>query len=380
MGIRITMTLEDNKPVLHIPEKSIPKHLRRPQPIRLPQRQEYETTAYIYGGGGVKITPEGIKIPRTGVSGPIPEIGIPTDLVITHVFKDGRWITVEEKPVLTPIRWSPRRWRASIPVSIRYKYRIVPGTKVRMMYTEYVTRFVVPKLKIHHLSKEYYADWDEENRWMTWYVPEDTPCYDTLALALKERIYAGAECHFEETHVNIDFIFSAFGGKYISRKTGYAFRNMAVRNYTATVEIDYPLLVEIRAFYLTSCPKEFYQDEKRYIPLLDALRITVQNIVYFFTQSIRHAEKEGKVTYETTPISIEEMEVEVLGEEENVEVDYAEADPFPFYKAVKYVRIINEQTYKRRKGKPYIYHDVDIEEELKIHPLVEIKDGFIWMR
>ena len=394
MGVILPLKQVEKKIELHIPEEYIPEEaiVEEFKPIKIEKPRILQTTAYIYGGGGVKIrytyrgTPPrayAVRIPRVGVSGLI-EKGIPLNLTLTHVFIDGRWEEVIEKPVLHPTTWTRKRWRAEIPSAIRYKYIIEPGTPLRLSYTEYVEKWV--KLKKIRLFIYCYGDiyetyYNPEARNAIWVIPDNIESYQNLLQGFIEQTAPSAECHFDGNRVYIDFIFSSFAGKYISSKTRFAYRSMAVRNYTATEEVDYPFLAEIRAFIITTCPKTFYQDKTRYMKLLDALRITVENMTYFFTTSIRHAEKKGAVLYEITPVFLEEMpEVETYGEEDNIKLSYGETEPYPYYKVIKYIRIINEQTAKRRR-KPYIYHNDVIEKELRMNSIVKIdKNGFIWLR
>jgi len=395
MGIILPLKLVDNHIELHIPEKYIPPEAikEKLKAVKVKKPRILETTAYIYGGGGVKIRyvyrgmpprPYAVKIPRTGVSGLI-EKGIPLDLTLTHVYHDGVWEEVKEKPVLHPTTWTKRRWRAEIPSAIRYKYIIEPGTPVRLSYTEYITEWVklkTARLTIYCYREKYEVYYNAKTRKAVWRIPEDIECYTNLQQGFIDKTSPSAECHFDGNKIYIDFIFSGFAGKFISSKTRYAYRSMAVRNYTTIEDTDYPFLAEIRAFIITTCPKTFYQDKTRYMKLLDALRITCENMVYFFTTSIRAAEKKGSVYYETKPIYlVEQPEVETYGEEDNVKVSYGETEPYPYYRVIKYIRIINEETYKRRSRKPYVYHNDRIERDLHMSGIVEIdKHGFVWLR
>ena len=373
MGVHIPFRMEDDSIELWISGRFIKKYI--PTPVE--KQITYETETYVYGGGGILTTPEGLEIPRGGVSGRLP---MPADLTMTHIKRAGRWVEIPEKPTLHPRTWSSKTWRSGIPISIRYKYRILPGMPVRATYSKYVTEFIVP---IYNLGKTYYARWDGERKSVVWTVPERNECFEAVKAGFDVGVAPNAECHFELDGVHLDVLFSPFAGKIVSGKLRYAYRNMAVRNYTATAELDYPFLAEIRAFYLTPCAKDFYQEEDIYMTLLDALRITILNMVlYFFTPAkegnkysgLSYAEKiKGAVSFTAKPIT-----AETLGEEKNVKVHFGEAEPWPFGKAVKYVRVVNEQSFKRKKG-PYVYHNDIIESTLKTNPYVDIdRNGFVW--
>jgi len=375
LGEQIKIKFENNEPYLIVPNEILPREIR-PKPVRKKTVETVveEKTTYIYGGG-VIVTPDGVEIRRTGIWGHLP---IPVDLKLLAIYHDNKWIPVTEQPILHPVPWTAGRWRAQIPAQIRYKYKIMPNEKVRISYSKVVERFIVPKrLRLYHLGRIYYVPYNEKYKSYAWHIPHDNICREAIDMARKYNITGYCECFFNSDNdtLEVDIVFD--NEKYLSSLLGYAYRNMAVRNYTTTETTDYPFLAEFRATMLSVCPREFYQDRERHMKLIDALRITVENIVMFFTRSIRHAETEGAIEYVTTPVlEFEETE----GEEENTKVSYGEIQEYPFNHAIKYVRIINEQVYKRREGEEYIYLDKEIEEHLSAHPMLEIIRGFIWIK
>jgi len=414
----------DNRLEVEIPNEILPSEYITPKPTELATERIIETTTYVYGGKGptpeegleeaIKLVKQVPSRYRVGIGMParwVREYGYPIDLRLVEVYdiRKGEWIHVEEEPVLKLVPWGRDRWRAQVPVRIARKYDMYAfpekhplfkkyAMPVRLRYKYYTTELRPPKTpRIYHVGLYYTPTWIK-NKWI-WRIPKDIECYEPLLTGIETGVSPSAECHYEDGCVNIDFIFSGFAGKLVARKIGYAYRNMAVRNYTSKEEIDYPLLIEIRAFYISNCPKELKKKKKKYMELSKALEITVYNMLrYFFEQEapkeipgvgvfkniynpILTAESKGKIEYTTEGVSMEEYEIEVEGEEKNVKLDFGETEPYPYYKCVKYIRIINEQVYKRRKKKPYVYHNDEIEERLKLHPDVEVdENGFVWKR
>jgi len=94
--------------------------------------------------------------------------------------------------------------------------------------------------------------------------------------------------------------------------------------------------------------------------------------------------------YKTLPafgLKEDDSLIETAGTMINEKYDYEEIKSFPFYRCYKYVRVINEQSYKRairgaRKYRQmYEYLNHEIESELKTHTdKIVDKDGFIWRR
>jgi len=270
---------------------------------------------------------------------------------------------------------------------------IIRGTTLPVT-TKKIVRKRVRNVIVSHFNREYNTENYAVNRWR-WIIPDHIVCHPILKRSLELGVTPECECHLVNDIIQVDFIFSDVSGKFVSRDLGFAYRSMAVRNYTATVDVDYPFLVEIRATILTNCPKEFYQNPHQYQRLMDALGITVANMTYFFTKSVRHAEKVDKVKFIQTridklkiadldydPVVFEEYPLinETEGEEENMKISFGETMDYPFYKAIKYIRIINEQSYKRRGDNDYIYLNDEIEDVLHKNPLVDVDaNGFVWI-
>jgi len=252
---------------VQIPQEYIPDEIKKKQvtPKRLKQPNIIETETYIYGGGG-KITVDGIVIPRTGISGLIKE-AIPTDMIVTHIQKNGIWIPVDIPHMLHPVTWSKNRWRSGIPIALRRKYKILPNDKVRVSYTEYITEFIpsyIGKLAIYYHGRQYNIRLNDDGS-ATWIIPNDIRCYETIKTSFDINIACQIQLEHmpKEFNKNIyiaEFIFSKIGGKYVSRKQDYAYRAMVVKNYSSvkTERNDYPELIEIRATYISSCPIEYY--------------------------------------------------------------------------------------------------------------------------
>jgi len=230
--------------------------------------------------------------------------------------------------------------------------------------------------------------------------------YDILKKAKDTGIQVYGDFHkFDDKNVSVDFLFDPNQSRYFVSQTGSAYRYMTLRNYTSQdpKESAKYLLCEIRATMLVMYPREYYQEAKRFMTLMDALRITVKNLSMFFTQSIRYAEKIGEKYQKEHGVPLEppKVEYETMGEEENVQVSAGETMGHPFYYVEKYVRITNEQSVRRKQGRnvrpmdrrlwnffqlrpetrAHIYDNNQIEEVLTANPFVEVdKHGMVWIR
>lgn len=364
MGLQIPITRYRDRIVLDIPQDYIPtvREVEIVKPVMIP------ANTYTYGGGGL-VKVDNVIIPRTGIYGKIP---IPINPKLTHFGKKGakKLTYIKEEPILYPGYWRRGLWRANIPKNIRVKYRILPEMEVQLVYTERVPAWIV---NITHLGKTYYARWYRRQGIVRWEILENVQYYDIIKNAIDGGMSPFGDLHIEKDMVYVDFVFTPNEGKRISRHNRIVYRNMTLRNYTATVELDYGFLAEIRATYLSCCPRNFYQSKQDFMSLMDALRITVENIVNFWFQfkgegsHIRYAEKKGKVKYEVT------------GEEIQKRVSFGEVADFPFYKCDKYVRIVAHDN-------EYEYDDDrltrDLSGKLLKDGAIIIVDGsgFIWLR
>lgn len=367
MGLQIPITESMGQYVVDIPEEYVPLV----RPVEIPEKVMISANTYVYGGGGI-VKIDDIQIPRTGIWGNLP---IPIGAKLTHFRKTPRskWIYIPEEPKILPGFWRPGFWRASIPRDIRVKYRILPDMEVQLVYTERVSAWLVA---VYHLGKEYYARWYPRIHIVRWVIEPDNQCYNAIDTSFKINVASSCDCHIERDLINADIIFSNFGAKQISKKTGITYRNMVVKNYVKTRKIgDYPELMEIRVTYLMCCYRENYQSTVEYMKLMDALRITLDNLMWFFIPGLRTGEKKGILKI------VQEIEIseETTGEEELKKVSYGEVSMFPFYIADKYMRLL------KKRGE-YEYGNAEIDKIVngKILPdgtmIVVDQNGFIWMR
>jgi len=304
-----------------------------------------------------------------------------------------------DKPISVRL-YGSRRWinahlyhgyhgRVWIPAPITRKTRvrdyttypvIIKGTTLPRIEIQTVRR-EVRDVKVDHMGKTYPTENYAPNRWR-WRMPKEIDCYPVMVKAIGMNIYPEAQCHREDEIILIDFIFSKPSGRVVSEAMGYAFRNMAVRNYTATVEVDYPFLCEIRATYLSSCPLTYYQpDETHNIMLKNALEITVYNILQYFFQkskpenpysSMSWADHIDKIDFTTTAVKLRRTYPKIKIDEpwKGKYLDYtAEGEGVPseqfgvekqFYQCIKYVRVLNESSYKEGGIDRWVYTDADI--------------------
>jgi len=160
------------------------------------------------------------------------------------------------------------------------------------------------------------------------------------------------------------------------------YRNMAVRNYSASVEIDYPFLAEIRATIVTNKPVTWL-DELGYLRrtprmrLITALKITVKNMLMYFLRNVRHAEKKDKVGFSEDVVDLDfldEYDAMTEGTEINVKISVGEA--VSVGKVNKYIRVINKASQDRKK--PWIYLNNRIENDLKKMEVIVDERGFCW--
>jgi len=388
----------------------------------------------------------GVTIPVSEIPKKIGEVRLTSIYYppVPGVRVEGVWVDVPERPLLELRYYTKDLWRAEIPYEIVRKYSLYafPRDHLLYLYTptakiswEYeVTLPKPPKTPdIYHVGNYYTPEW-RRNVWV-WKVPKNNPCYDALETGLDIGARPFAQCFFEDGTVYIDFLFSPEDGRRVARRLGYAYVNSYVRNYTLTpavrAEKDYPFLAEIRATYVSACPIEFRQFGDRHMKLCSlegksALGITVWNILHNFfvgmhgRNTLLSAEAKDTVWYTVEEVDLRDYYYERLYEEWgedaepygtlyktlpafglkeddslietagtmiNEKYDYEEIKSFPFYRCYKYVRVINEQSYKRairgaRKYRQmYEYLNHEIESELKTHPdKIVDKDGFIWRR
>jgi len=311
--------------------------------------------------------------------------------------------------------------RVWIPAPIAHELRIrsydvydvfIKGTTFPQKIIRIIRR-PVRTVTIEHMEKQYPGEEYAPDRWR-WRIPQETECYSVLdtAFAMRPPRYPLAECHRQGEVIYVDFLFYSEPARSVSEQAGYAYRTMAVRNYTAATdkEIGYPFLCEIRATYISSCLKDFYQRTERpvytsgfeHMTLKDALEITVYNMLQHFFKpaktrmkysTMSYADHIGKIDFTTNMVFLPRRysklpdvpAVRASGETKGEGINY---EAYPYYRAIKYIRIVNEQTYKSGRG-PQIYDDAFITDYLKTQeenrmlngmvPLVVVDEsGFIW--
>lgn len=267
---------------------------------------------------------------------------------------------------------------------------------VQIMGTTYPTaeiRYVKRKVKtvvVTHMNKTYPTENYTPNHWR-WRIPKETESYPVLLTALSMNIYPEAECHLgAKEDVLVDFVFSSAAALVLAEKTGYAYRNMAVRNYTATQELDYPFLCEIRATYISCTPKMFYQPTEEYIEnLKEGLKRTIYNIlVYFFDRIVdKETGRELKyskmswadhidaIDYVTNTVYLKRQYPQIKtdakwkdkymsyeAEGEGLPNEAAEQpDTKKYYYCIKYVRVLTESSYHDGGLDRWVYTNNEIE-------------------
>jgi len=382
-------------------------------PVRTVERmfpRRFTAKTYIYGGGGIITLPDGRKLPRVGVSGRIDEFFIPIDLKLIAVRKDDKWVEIPERPILMPVSWTARRWRAEIPAEIRRKYEIMPREYVMLEYTTYVTNWEdvrdikkwkktiekkkIPVLRIYHDGVIYEVDeFDEKtNRWI-WIIPNNVAEDEGLYIAMDIGAIPDAEVYFNEmeNQVELDFIIEAFRDKEVSARLGIARRNMVVRNYTLKQEAieeggktPEDFLIEVRATFITTPVREFYQGKGKHMKLVagpyedinGALNITCYNILRYFFMQV--AERKGHFYNPILSHKFYEKVEETIGIEKNKVIDYGEAKDERFGYVIKYIRIVNASA--KRRGRAWIYLTDEIDRKIKQMGGIVDSRGFVWRR
>jgi len=377
--------------VLDIPDTEIPAF----RPVEIPEKVMLPADTYIYGGGSI-VTVDNVRIPRTGVSGKMP---IPIFPKLTHYKKRGarKWIYITEEPTLTAGYWRSGFWRASIPRAIRVKYRILPGNDVLLVYTEKVPAWLV---SVYHLGREYTARWYPREHVVRWVIPIDMLCYTAIDTALESGIACSGDCHITTDGVTVDIVFSDFGGRRTSQKTERCYRYMAVRNFNLENEIgEYPVNAEIRATYITTCPKEYCYSENNFMPLTNAIEITIRNLqswfLYSFEKSLKPKDDRNPVidTFDGTDTMFGKRNLKrggrmkvTKGYTEPQELHPSLVRDFPFYRCHLYARITLprwEHEYPDGEIRSKLLSRLrKLEKEDKIPPGLVYFDveGFLWKR
>ena len=314
----------------------------------------------------------------------------------------------------------PLRDRVHIPRETVRKLKLKPHTywfvwlsgttlpEIRIRQVPQMMRRVI----INYFDKPYVADQIGGDRWR-FIIPKELECYPVLLQAFQmiPPVYPLAELHRVGNTIYLDFYFYPDRARNVSSQVGYAWRNSALRNYTAakTADLGYPFLCEIRCGYISSAPKRFYQIKERAVydkealTLKQALETTVYNLLQcFFTpakegykySSMSYAEHMGKIEYTTEKVDLQRRyprlrnvpRITSLGEDSK---EPWELTAYPYYRAIKYIRIIGKWAYKNQNFTRHIYLDEDIERVLYQNEEKRIEmglprriwidsNGFIW--
>jgi len=268
----------------------------------------------------------------------------------------------------------------------------LPEKRVRMVPQ------MVRKVVIDYFDKQYPAEQIGPDSWR-FIIPKEFECYPVLLQAFKmiPPIYPLAEVHRMGEIIYLDFYFYSDQGRLVSEKMNYAWRSMSVRNYVAaaTVDLGYSLLIEIRTSYISSCPKRFYQIKERPVYDKDALTLkqalgtTVYNLLqYFFPHakegkysSVSYAEHMGTIEYTTEKVDLKRRYPRLRNVPRIISLGEDSTEPweltaYPYYKAIKYIRIINEDCYKAQEFTRYIYTNDDVERVLYQNEEKQLEKGF----
>lgn len=308
--------------------------------------------------------------------------------------------------------WIPNRVVDILKIENYEYYPAVIKATTRPTWTIRLVEREVREVVVQHMNRTYNTENYAPNKWR-WRIPKEIDCHPVLITALNMNIFPRAECHLSPLQdiIFVDFNFTKASARVISERMGYAFRNMAVRNYTATMETDYPFLCEIRATYITSCPKAFYQpDEIHHTPIKQALEITVYNMLKHFFPKLKDeyeyslmswADHKDAIDYVTSKVNLRRRHpqipidadwkkryMEYESESEGIQEEFS-LEEKRFYQCIKYVRILNESSYKDQDLDRWVYTDADINEIILgrqqtrrakgLSPEVELDiNGFLW--
>lgn len=245
----------------------------------------------------------------------------------------------------------------------------------------------VKEVIINHMGKTYSTENYAPNKWR-WIIPKTIESYPVLLQSFRmlPPIFPLAELHRTGEIIYLDFMFYSDGARKVSEQVGYAWRNMAVRNYVAakTAGLGYPFLCEIRVSYISSTPKRFYQIKERPVydkgalTLKQALETSVYNLLqYFFPSSkaeykysgMSFAEHQGIIEFTTEKVDLQRRYTRLKKVPRIISIGEDSKEPwgiteYPYYKAIKYIRIIGKWAYKHQDFTRGIYLDEDIERVL----------------
>lgn len=184
--------------------------------------------------------------------------------------------------------------------------------------------------------------------------------------------------------------------KYVARNNGFAFRNIANRNYALKDINAYPFFCELRSSVLLAYPVIYHHAKQvNYTnKLIDMLNITVWNMAgkvllslagypFLTSKKLQSTEQTVLPLFQGVRYTRENMKhrrgreplpdyVISEGTEVNEKIDQLEFERFPFSYCIKYCRIINKQMGY------YVYDNKTIEEYARSENVHCDKEGFLW--
>lgn len=283
--------------------------------------------------------------------------------------------------------WIPGRIANQLKIREYEYYPVIMRGTTKPRWEEKLVEKEVRKVVIQHMDRNYETENYAPNRWR-WRIPKTIESYSVLLQAFKmiPTIIPLAEVHRMGDIIYLDFAFHPDSGRLVSSKMNYAWRSMACRNYTAaaTVNLGYPLLIEIRVSHISSTPKRFYQIKERAVydkgalTLKQALETCVYNLLqYFFPSakkehkysSVSYAEHQGTIEYTTEKVDLRRRYPRLRNVPRITSIGETSIEPwdimeYPYYRAIKYIRIIGKWAYKNRDFTRHIYTDDDVERVL----------------
>jgi len=278
----------------------------------------------------------------------------------------------------------------------------------------------VRNVVINHMGNNYQAENYAPNRYR-WVIPNTIESFPVLQTAMNMYIAPEAQCHLSDLKdvIFVDFVFNRVSAVVVAENTGFAFRNMAVRNYTATVDVDYPFLCEIRATYLSCTPLSFYQPDRfHHTRIKEALQITVYNLLqHFFSRltnretgeelpwsTMSYADHIDSIDYTTNAVNLkrtypsipvkqkwEKNYMDYTSEGEAISDEEFGIQEKKYYYCIKYIRVLNESSYQSQQLDRWVYLNNTIENMINERQRnkmiagrpaeVEIdQNGFIWKK
>ena len=292
----------------------------------------------------------------------------------------------------------------------------IRGTTPSKTETRTVTREVIPEVIVRHLGKDYKTDNYAPNRWR-WIIPEELYMGETRVKptelfnkAFDLSIIPEAECYYAPGPgvIETDLIILE-REKELSSYLGYAYRNIANRNFSLKEVDAYPFFCELRCSDITAYPRDWYQfklpdGREQRGTLVDTLENSVINLTNWhpILYGIWYGEQEGKITFSRDKfkptfqrklysgkvlhprnLSVEKMrkqldtyeELITAGQEINEKISYADAIEFNWGSCIKYIRIVNKQMGY------YIYDNARIEYDMASSEKIECdSSGFVWRK